>query len=202
MTTNLKPCPFCGDEAIVYSTRANGNDLWNVECGDSGCPIWPRYRNKMMTKGETIKAWNTRTSSPPSAWQPIETAPRDGARILVKGGGLTNIARWCYDFWEYDGYDGSFTINPTHWMPLPDEHCTTESVATVGGGSNVKAEGESRQYQGLDKPAPDQHTRTFTQEDVERVADVIADNVQFFNGIHGVHRAAKASLEALGKVEA
>lgn len=64
-------------------------------------------------------------------WQPIETAPRDGTRILAFGGGLGEIAEvvsynervGCWNApndtlddtdYEPDGY-----IRPTHWMPLP-----------------------------------------------------------------------------------
>jgi len=63
-----------------------------------------------------------------SEWQPIETAPRDGTIILVYPDinvsywGYTKdddcphgwIGRYCY---TVDNYD---TINPTHWMPIPD----------------------------------------------------------------------------------
>lgn len=60
-------------------------------------------------------------------WQPIETAPKDGTRILLRGKGgkiadgrygkpdglaLTNPARFVWPF---------IYANPTHWIPLPED---------------------------------------------------------------------------------
>jgi hypothetical protein len=67
-----------------------------------------------------------------SDWQPIETAPRDGTRILAFGGGLGEVSDvvsyndsvGCWNAPsdtlddrddEPDGYN-----RPTHWMPLPE----------------------------------------------------------------------------------
>ncbi len=68
-----------------------------------------------------------------SKWKLIETAPKDGTRILVwpcevwrdeKNAPAT--ARWCdtYSKWECDPseateYDTE-PIEPTHWMPVPE----------------------------------------------------------------------------------
>lgn len=66
-----------------------------------------------------------------SEWQPIETAPRDGSRILATGGGLTSaveivsydgrVGCWCAEVdtlddtdFESQGYN-----RPRLWMPLP-----------------------------------------------------------------------------------
>jgi hypothetical protein len=62
------------------------------------------------------------------AWQPIETAPRDGTRILVWWRGrrsqtMVRISRCTQPHgspyvWVTDG-TGRDTLEPTHWMPLP-----------------------------------------------------------------------------------
>jgi hypothetical protein len=67
------------------------------------------------------------------AWQPIETAPRDGTWVLLTGGECfgeddgerTVVAQWdeygggTWHFaWYDDGYYGAY-YGPTHWMPLP-----------------------------------------------------------------------------------
>jgi hypothetical protein len=60
-------------------------------------------------------------------WQPIETAPKDGTRVLVFEAtyGMA-VAAWdSYWQWVERGADyatevwGNGTIEPTHWMPLP-----------------------------------------------------------------------------------
>jgi hypothetical protein len=73
-----------------------------------------------------------------SGRQPIETAPRDGTKILVCGGILqdaihgdkTPLDSWALVFWEKSLEGGDWLVahsyyyypvilNPTHWMPLP-----------------------------------------------------------------------------------
>lgn len=53
-------------------------------------------------------------------WQPIETAPKDGTKILAfNKWGEYGVAEWVesQQCW-FAGYD-DFTA-PTHWMPLPE----------------------------------------------------------------------------------
>lgn len=70
-------------------------------------------------------------------WEPIETAPKDGTRILICGGTRTDsgdfcdgsypfagqtIAHWDHDGWNgghSEGYNENWWHKPTHWMPLP-----------------------------------------------------------------------------------
>lgn len=64
-------------------------------------------------------------------WQPIETAPKDGAMILVNDTtfGLTPWVAASYhasDYWSGWMYDDATTQdcnplgpNPTHWLPVP-----------------------------------------------------------------------------------
>ena len=60
------------------------------------------------------------------AWQPIETAPKDGTWILLtevlEGQMITGhpfILYWD-DRWGWGDIYGKRDVNPTHWMPLPD----------------------------------------------------------------------------------
>lgn len=58
-----------------------------------------------------------------SEWQPIETAPRDGAFILVWGPGYTSpvIRMWHDASWDDgDFFSGIPADEYTHWQPLPD----------------------------------------------------------------------------------
>jgi hypothetical protein len=69
-----------------------------------------------------------------SEWQPIETAPKDGTRILaVIPGFAVSIAWWFHDAQKWmttdaedypDDESWNYTVanteyQPTHWMPLP-----------------------------------------------------------------------------------
>ncbi len=69
------------------------------------------------------------------AWQPIETAPKDGKYILIAEVGMVpDIASWCRQLPERtDRYGNKFLarpegwfdvsrsrLHPSHWMPLPD----------------------------------------------------------------------------------
>lgn len=53
-------------------------------------------------------------------WQPIETAPKDGTRILTyRQGYVENMAvAWSYELGWHPVF-GDIWPNPTHWMPLP-----------------------------------------------------------------------------------
>lgn len=63
-------------------------------------------------------------------WQPIETAPKDGSRILGAWQDVMSVYHWDTQsfhtrpnpYWARDFhpvyYDRS--QQPTHWMPLPD----------------------------------------------------------------------------------
>jgi hypothetical protein len=77
-------------------------------------------------------------------WQPIETAPKDGTRVILWRGFISFgewpemiIAQWDDGAWRWpdprenpsthgewadydlmDGYEDA--DSPTHWMPLPD----------------------------------------------------------------------------------
>lgn len=68
-------------------------------------------------------------------WQPIETAPKDGTKVLLTNGSWVETARWANcderfegENWQWllvDCEDGYYNVTaepnePTHWMPLPE----------------------------------------------------------------------------------
>jgi hypothetical protein len=66
-------------------------------------------------------------------WQPIETAPKNGASILLYGYWESDLramkgekdiwmARYLYDEWYINGgeYYGSYVRFPTHWAEIPE----------------------------------------------------------------------------------
>lgn len=63
------------------------------------------------------------TQSPKSGWQPIETAPRDGAEVLVcdvEEAKPYTIARvsWRDDEWRYRRCIERIDFVPEFWMPV------------------------------------------------------------------------------------
>lgn len=63
-----------------------------------------------------------------SKWQPIETAPRDGRRVLVCSEGRHMfVAFWDSKYWGWRvSRDSVVAADPTHWQPLPDPPTGTE----------------------------------------------------------------------------
>jgi hypothetical protein len=68
----------------------------------------------------------------PVGWLPIETAPRDGEKVLVGAVGYVDAAYWDYEDWCAPHSSAScLPYTPTHWMPLP------EPPLLAGAGPNV-----------------------------------------------------------------
>lgn len=151
----LKPCPFCGGEASVstYETES----LWShnqVVCTKVSCEACDiAFQSEPGYETEAPAAWNTRASLAlpkveSETWQPIETAPKDGACILVWADGFEwpEIIRWYFydpDIAEEEGVDGywhyaeesmhdhfDWEHEVTHWRPLPAEPSTLNTGGT------------------------------------------------------------------------
>jgi Lar family restriction alleviation protein len=60
MMAELKPCPFCGSNAIVVQTRyRHGEDYYYVKCNNKDCHVIPEtYENTEMNY--VIDLWNRR----------------------------------------------------------------------------------------------------------------------------------------------
>ena len=117
MANELKPCPFCGGEAITGSQELGDCHIgiyFGVGCETTDCfaefdigECW------YDTEQEAIIAWNTRASS----WIAVaDRLPPVDADIIATDGDCTEVGffsaagtGWC-DFW----------FAPTHWMLLPE----------------------------------------------------------------------------------
>lgn len=68
-------------------------------------------------------------------WMGIETAPKDGAAILVFAGGFCYSVEWCeeFDWWTVDdNKNGPYRLRglaPTHWMSLPSSPSAAPQLA-------------------------------------------------------------------------
>ena len=108
-TTKLLPCPFYGSLDFGYSAQ-DGHDF--VVCNNCGAEGPFSYKTG-------IAAWNQRAIP----WQPIETATRDGAKVLTWDGSKMQVAwtrsagsvTYWHTYEELIHYD----FLPTHWQPLP-----------------------------------------------------------------------------------
>ncbi|HAX40613.1 MAG TPA: hypothetical protein DCY10_07045 [Clostridiales bacterium] len=130
MTEKLLPCPVCGEtpEGIVDATKVIG--LYRIT---HRCKVWPAFSLEGSTPERVAERWNTRASG----WQPIETAPKDGTRVLLyrplaekTGDNVVEVKRTtsydngCWPATVPPGASGeNFTDGScyaTHWMPFPD----------------------------------------------------------------------------------
>lgn len=69
----LKPCPFCGEQPIVYDNYdMNGFD---VSCNNGECAFQPTNDWLMKTREAAITAWNTRCDVTDSNVGKIELKP-------------------------------------------------------------------------------------------------------------------------------
>lgn len=117
----LKPCPFCGSGGVIYFWQ--DEDLWShnivewqkVRC--TGCECEGQSSCEGYEESETaVAVWNTRAPQ----WQPIESAPKDGTRILLFGDGDQVVAYFNVGYGTWGDGDHHDDIQGlTHWQPLP-----------------------------------------------------------------------------------
>ena len=123
--TELLPCPYCGCAAL--SSFYKLTKRFDVFCCNENCEA----RVKGVSEIDAIKIWNTRHTP----WQPIETAPRDGARILLSDGEYLLFGNFytvspcdcgCYKKWLknkwVDEMGRALIPQPKYWQrPTPPE---------------------------------------------------------------------------------
>jgi len=61
--SELKPCPFCGGEAVVMIDGRSGKWTFHHD-GKPNCPAAYAHYASYETEAEAIAAWNTRAEAP------------------------------------------------------------------------------------------------------------------------------------------
>jgi hypothetical protein len=135
----LLPCPMCGDTELdggIYPAD-NSNEWFVATCGNQSC----RCSIEGVSVDDVRQRWNRRPSpaQPAREWQPIETAtikPFDKDNWYMPHS--ENVLLWrshaCIGQYGYTKQgkgrwrSGGFTVEPTHWMPLPDPPISEPAV--------------------------------------------------------------------------
>lgn len=111
------------EEIARYDFYRRDNTLAPSETGD-----WVRYEDVLALLAQAG------AKQEGSAWQPIETAPKDGTVVWVSNGFSMRVAFWrdgkqyehqgtvgggWRDFYASAGGTEDLGFQPAHWMPLP-----------------------------------------------------------------------------------
>ena len=97
------------DKRVEEAARLIGSVL-NYECGGD----WDKLNDFAKTHYTRV-AKSALELADAAAWQPIETAPRDGTDIIGYDGFIVLVS-WLNNSWWSDF---GATFDPTHWQPLP-----------------------------------------------------------------------------------
>jgi hypothetical protein len=73
---------------------------------------------KLLNEADEWKAEAERWRG--GGWQPIETAPKDGTRIIGSHREWVEVLEASNGAWFQFDLDCFTTYHPTHWMPLPE----------------------------------------------------------------------------------
>jgi hypothetical protein len=89
---------------------------------------WKTERDVALAAWQARAALSSRPVQPVrEQWQPIETAPKDGRKLLLWWAGMSRVGRCAGvgaardggDWWQVPSLEFAPTGRPTHWMPLP-----------------------------------------------------------------------------------
>lgn len=131
--TDLKPCPFCGAEAIIGAHDDSGPNAYIIVC--QGCMAATRiiFNTKASAHKKLKELWNSRTSD----WQPIEMVEQiQYESIWLSDGFSMRIGYWMegpehevrgsigggwrdFSLSEAREANRSVQFTPAYWMPLP-----------------------------------------------------------------------------------
>jgi len=113
--SDLKPCPFCGNEPDSRTSDTDGNKYYT--CGSRWCRNGNWY---------TLEEWNKRPLETDGWIAVSERLPETYETVLVALGKGVTEARYskphkfvgmCHGWHAVDGY--CFGNKVTHWRPLP-----------------------------------------------------------------------------------
>lgn len=115
------PCALCHSQPAALGSTEEPPDTSHVYVG--GYEIDPRNPTTCQICGKHPDQHAAPAPSDRPTWQPIETAPKDGSRVLIAwADGMVTAGYYGKHF--SSGEQGWFTANgfyisPTHWQPLP-----------------------------------------------------------------------------------
>lgn len=116
------PPKWAGADPVAWTTE---DSLQKIKHGERGYIAGEKSRYSSVPLYAALPVEGVTAD-----WKPIETAPKDGTRILVggtPGGPSVRIAEWGNGRYRgrVNGYEQGWvyhpghTCDPTHWMPLP-----------------------------------------------------------------------------------
>ena len=123
---------------MLWAASCDGDELDDLLNGDMSLTLQPEQLRDIL-------AWaNARRDAAVAAakvWRPIETAPKDGSRVLLLRNGHIVCGRWNNDmyapkprpYWSHDqerifGTVDARQCQPTHWQPLPASDTEARNV--------------------------------------------------------------------------
>ena len=122
MTSELLPCPFCGEQPEVYPKRPEieGDAFGQVRCENEACPANPvvndgcdvsDYRGSDAYKTLAITAWNTRAEA--DQIMGVDGAIKVGDEVAhtMAGGSSVVVVEGPEPIWKVQWFDGS-----TSWV--------------------------------------------------------------------------------------
>lgn len=130
----LLPCPFCGSDD-VYIDEPYLNEMayfvGHICCNVCEASVSNIYLSNSSNeaKESSIAVWNRRAAINTMKWIPIETAPKDGTRILcIEECGTKYVLFW-NNGWECDlNIIASECFKPSHWMTIPKYDISTTTT--------------------------------------------------------------------------
>jgi hypothetical protein len=97
------------------------------------------YDNSLHTSRAAFLASLLSTDKAVGEWQPMETAPKDGTRIILAWGGRSVVGYWLdnsaskqpWAGWKAPSMEVWPTGQPTDWQPMPTPPALTASRAIL-----------------------------------------------------------------------